>query len=388
MEMFSPLWGKVSKEQLRLMVQRMKNEKPHLFGDQVRLNSFFPPFPSPAFDRFFDAATKGRRVPMSLYLAVTDRCPFRCSHCSYAGREVGRMSHEKMLDVLDQIKRLGTCTIGFTGGEPLLRPDLEDFIAAAGPEMATVVFTTGYSLTAERAKRIADSGVTVVTIGVESTKPEEHDAVRCFPGSFEIARQAIAMLNEAGVYTAISTVGKRERIESGELERLYELGRSWGAKEFRIIPPVATGAMADRPESMLSAEEYQYLSDFHIQHNTAAGDGPVIAGFAYLESEQMFGCGAGYHHVFIDANGDVCPCDLTPMSFGNLMEESLAEVWDRMEPYFSKPRCGCVMGEIARSGKLTGCEKFPLSPAESMMVCPKRNPGDPLPDGYRMLMKD
>ena len=386
MEMFSPLLGKVPQEHLRYLLHRLKNEKPHRFNNQLRLNTFFPPYPSSAFDRFCRAIIECKRVPLSLYQAVTDVCPFRCPHCSYAGRPGGAMSRETLLDVIAQVKAAGTCTIGFTGGEPLMRDDLEEFIAAAGPEMATIVFTTGFSLDAARARKLADSGVTCVTVGLESSNPQEHDAVRGVPGSFEMARHAIALLNEAGVYTAFSTIGKREKIHSGELDRMYELGTKWGVREFRLLAPVATGAMAGCAASMLTDEEYQSLCTFHIRHNCTPGNGPVIASFAYLESSEMFGCGAGYHHVFIDANGEVCPCDLTPLSFGNTTRESFADIWKRMGEHFPKPRCGCLMGKISGETDLTKYDTFPLPVEQSQRICPKHNPTDPLPEGYRLLL--
>ncbi len=388
MEMFSPLMGKVPRAHLRYLLHRLKNEKPHKFGNQIRLNTFFPPYPSAAFDRFCQVIIDRRRIPLSLYQAVTDICPFRCDHCSYAKRESGSMSHNQLIDVIGQIKALGTCTLGLTGGEPLMRDDLEDLIIAAVPEMSVVVFTTGFGLDHARAKRLADSGVSCVTIGIESSNSEEHDGVRKARGSFADARAALDMLNEAGVYTAISTIGKREKIASGELERIYEMGAKWGAKEFRILAPVATGAMASCAASMLTDAEYQYLYDFHASHNCLPGDGPAIASFAYLESNSLFGCGAGYHHCFIDANGNVCPCDLTPLSFGNATQEPLSEIWARMGKHFPKPRCGCLMGKIARENDLSQYTELPLPPEKSLLLCPKTNSNDPLPEGYKLLLND
>ena len=52
---------------------------------------------------------------------------------------------------------------------------------------------------------------------------------------------ALEACGEAGIYTAISTIATHERLQSGELERMYQLGRSWGVSEFRILAPVATG---------------------------------------------------------------------------------------------------------------------------------------------------
>ena len=134
---------------------------------------------------------------------------------------------------------------------------------------------------------------------------------------------------------------------------------------------------------MLSEPEYQALADFHIRHNRNQG-GPAVASFAYLESDQMFGCGAGYHHLFIDSAGQVSPCDLTPLSFGNAAELPLAEIWESMADTFPHPRCGCLMRQLAEK---IGPEPLPIDPERSRMLCPPPDKDTPLPDGYRHLLK-
>ena len=123
--MFARMIGRVPPRHLWYLFRRLRYEKPHRFAGQIRVNTFFPPYPSPAFDRFCRAVIDRRRVPYSTYLAVTGRCPCRCEHCSYAGRPDRELPTTAMLDLIDQIKSLGTCTLGLTGGEPLLRDDLE-----------------------------------------------------------------------------------------------------------------------------------------------------------------------------------------------------------------------------------------------------------------------
>ena len=383
MRMFARMVGRVPAGHLWYLLRRMRNEKPHRFAGQTRINTFFPPYPSPAFDRFCRAVIERRRVPYSTYLAVTGECPFTCSHCSYAGRDDEPMSREQMLDVIHQIKFLGTCTLGLTGGEPLLRDDLEDLIAAASPEMVAIVFTTGHGLDARRAKRLAAAGTSCVTIGIESADAETHDRVRGQAGSFAEAEAAVQSCRDAGVYTAISTIGTRERIVGRELEAMYDLGKQWGVGEFRILAPVATGGLSGCSAAMLTPGERQALYDLHVENNRR-GSGPAVASFAYLESPDLFGCGAGFHHLFIDAAGNVCPCDLTPLSFGNVISEALADVWQRMAAFFPLPRCGCLMGELATE---LNCrpEKLPLPREQSETLCPARPAHDPLPEGYRRL---
>jgi len=370
----------------------MRNEHLHHWPDaggcdQVRLNSFFPPFPSRAFGRFIQAIVKRQRVPMSVYCAMTNECPERCSHCSLAGRRGEPLSTSQWLNMIAQAKTLGCATLGFTGGEPLLRDDLEQLVAAASDELATIVFTTGQGLTAQRAKRLREASLTNLTVGLEYSEAETHDEIRRRAGSFDQARHAVQLAQQAGLYTALSTIGTREKLANGaaELHAIYDLATQWGVQELRLLAPVATGAQVGCASFMLSPEEYRQLGDFHVTQNRRHA-GPAVTSFAYLESPDQFGCGAGYHHLFIDHAGEVCPCDLTPLSLGNVNETPLAEIWDAMASLFAKPRVGCLMGELATSSQLDGDAPLPLPREQSIPLLKTLKPTD-LPVGYQHLLK-
>ena len=382
LRMFLPLLGRVPMGHLWYLWRKMRNEKPHRFGRQVRINTFFPPWPSEAFRRFCRSVASRRRVPYSVYVGATGRCPYRCEHCSYAGRGGKEMSTAELIGVIRQIDRLGACTLGLTGGEPLERADLPELVSAAAP-MATIVFTTGHGLDDGVARRLAEAGVGCVTVGLESSDAAAHDAVRGVSGSFAVARRAVEACRAAWVYTAISTVGFREKIFSGELERLCALAAEWGAGEFRVLAPVATGGMTGCAAAMLSPGEMRALYDLHVTHNRRRG-GPAVASFAYLEADDLFGCGAGYHHLYVDAAGEVCPCDLTPLSFGNVLQKPLEEIWQEMAEHFAKPRCGCLMGQLSQ--RLAEGASLPLAPDQSARLVPPRAENAPLPEGHRRLL--
>ncbi|MBN1554071.1 MAG: radical SAM protein [Phycisphaerae bacterium] len=388
--MFAGFVGRVPMGHLLFLAKRMRNERPIRFNGRTRVNSFFPPFPSPAFDRFRRAVIKRKRVPYNAYLAVTSRCPYHCSHCSLAGRSGEELTTEQWLSVIEQLQELGACTVGFTGGEPMLRDDLAELIRAAGRDMATILFTTGYNLATTEARAFREAGLGCVTVGVESSDPREHNTIRAGEGdSFASASIAIAACQQEGLFTALSTIGTKERIHSGELERMYEMAREWHVGEFRLLAPVATGGKVGCSEFMLSDEEYAALAEFHIRHNrektswSRRPKPPAVASFAYLESTEMFGCGAGYHHLFIDAAGNVCPCDLTPLSFGNVLHEPLANIWRRMGESFPRPRRKCIMRTLA--GQLTD-QPLPIEPDQSAELIPPPDPTEPLPEGYRRLL--
>jgi MoaA/NifB/PqqE/SkfB family radical SAM enzyme len=287
-----------------------------------------------------------------------------------------------MLEVIREVKALGTATLGLTGGEPLLREDLEEMVAAAGPEMATILFTTGHGLDRARAARLARAGLGCVTIGIEEAEAAAHDRTRRERGSFAEAAAAMVACREAGLYAALSTVGTREKLASGGLERVYSLAKDWGARELRILPPAATGGWAGCEGVMLTPEDRAALAQFHAAHNRRRA-GPAVAAVGWLESEAMFGCGAGYHHLFIDAAGEVCPCDLAPLSFGSVADEPLARIWDRMAARFPVPRTRCVARSVA--AKLVG-ETLPLARGKSEAITAPPGEDDKLPEVYRRLL--
>ncbi len=379
--------GKLPFSHLWYLAKQFRNENPHKHNGKLYVNTFFPPFPSKAFNRFINTVLERKRVPYSTYFAVTDKCPYKCPHCSYGFHKKGNLDTRQAINVIEQIKSLGTITIGFTGGEPLLRDDIVELVGSAGDEIATILFTTGHRLTKELARALAGVGLGCMMIGIESDNPDKHDKVRGIAGSFEEAVRATGLSVEAGLYTAISTVATKEKIRTGQIPQMARMAENFGAHEFRVLEPVPTGGFYNQKEVALSSEETEYLSDFHKQWNRRKR-GPAVSGFSYLESDKMFGCGAGFHHLFVDAVGNVCPCDLTPLSFGNLRDESLEEIWLRMGQFFNLPRCGCFMKDICcRLNGIGGTPEFPLGPEESLRLCQLIGQDRKLPMIYINLFK-
>ncbi len=377
--------GRLPLAHLFNMVAKLRNENPHRHNGQLRINTFFPPYPSPAFDRFLASAIKRARVPYSCYFAVTDQCPYSCPHCSYGKHTPGRLDTENAVKVIDQIGSIGTITLGFTGGEPLLRDDIATLVKAAG-DCATIIFTTGYNLTDLLARKLADANLGCLMIGLESDNRREHDSTRGVCGSFDAGLAAINTSLQAGLYTAISTVATAAKIENGIIERMTLMAADLGVHEFRILEPIPTGSISGHPEQILNQSHSQRLYDLHVNWNRQNA-GPAISGFSYLESDELFGCGAGYHHLYIDALGSVCPCDLTPLSFGNVLETPLDLIWQQMDRYFHHPRCGCLMKEICSDiARHLDCP-LPLPPEISTQICDKIKPSHQLPGIFKKLLK-
>ncbi len=382
-KMYSPFFWKVPLKLSIYALGKFKYQNPQWFNNQIWVTTLTPPYPSKAFNRFMDVLIKDERYPQATDFAVTSKCPYNCPFCSYGRRIKKDLTTKQIIDIIDQLKNLKCSILGITGGEPLLRNDLEDIIKAATPEMFTNIFTSGYKLTSERVKSLKKAGLECVTIGLEYTDPKKQDQIRGSKGSFKYVENAIKICNEAEIFTSIATIATKEKIRIGELDRILKLSKDWNVCEIRLISPVATGRWTGCVNQMLGPKEFDQLRQFHIKQNETHTT-PIITWISYYESPELFGCLTGYRYVFIEASGEVCPCDVTPLSFGNVIKEPLKEIWKRMGKTFTRPRLNCLMAEI--SSKIDA-KILPLPPKKSIKLVPKINNATPLPEISKRLIK-
>jgi MoaA/NifB/PqqE/SkfB family radical SAM enzyme len=136
------------------------------------------------------------------------------------------------------------------------------------------------------------------------------------------------------------TVCTREMLESGEVLRIAQSAARLGVHEMRIIEPLPCGSLEGDSSATLTAEEKRRLVDLHVTIN-AEKSLPKAAVFAYTESDAQFGCGAGLQHSYVDAAGNLLPCDFVNKPFGNLLEESAEDIWARVRGTYAAPRCEC-----------------------------------------------
>lgn len=207
------------------------------------------------------------------------------------------------------------------------------------------------------------------------------------PRAYESAVRALEMSTRAGFYTFINAVADRRMVEAGEHERLYEFAARMRVHELRLLEPISCGRLAvDGQDSFLSTEHVDRLCRFHREKNRLAW-GPKVCAFPQVEGREQFGCTAGTLHLYVDASGEVCPCDLTPLSFGNVLAERLDTIWHRMTSALGTPRCQCIMktgGERVR--RHAKGKEFPLSPEESLSVVAE-TPHEPLPDYFENVTR-
>ena len=138
----------------------------------------------------------GQGIPLWLSLELTYRCPLKCSWCNnpldfedYGSQELSTAEWKK---VLDDARRLGALQLGFTGGEPMLRDDLEELVGHADRiGFYTNLITSGIGLTEERLLALKAAGLKHIQLSVQASRAELTDALvgaRAHAGKMEAAR--------------------------------------------------------------------------------------------------------------------------------------------------------------------------------------------------------
>jgi cyclic pyranopterin phosphate synthase len=155
-----------------------------------------------------------------LRISVTDRCQFRCTYCmprEVFGRDFAFLPRKELLsfEELARLARvfagLGVRKLRLTGGEPLLRRDLERLVAmlAAIDGIEDIALTTNGALLARKARALTDAGLRRVTVSLDSLDDAVFMALN--DAGFPVAPvlEAIAAAAEAGLPVKVNMVVKR-----------------------------------------------------------------------------------------------------------------------------------------------------------------------------------
>ncbi|TET38894.1 MAG: radical SAM protein [Planctomycetota bacterium] len=364
-----PPFSKLHPDVAAFFKDYLAGEKIQPFQGRHVVNTHFPPYPSGAFDNlvehFNQIGETAERKLYSVTLAITNRCEYNCWHCYNANRSQEDIPGETLKSIIRELQNLGAVTVALTGGEPLLRKDLEEIAATFDERTCLRLNTTGAGLSIERAAALRNAGLFAAGISLDSEDADEHDRLRGKAGAFETALDALAAASRAGLYPYVIAVATRDFLKRDRFISFMEFARNHGALEIHLLEPSATGKLAGHEDILLKKKERDLIIRYQ-KEMAEIEDMPILSSFTYLESSGTFGCGAGLTHLYIDGSGEVCPCNLVPLSFGNVRSQSLGSILDDMAAHFSKPRCNCV-GKILSNRIPEG--EVPAPPEVSKKVC-------------------
>ena len=298
-------------------------------------------------------------APFQVVWDVTYACNLHCKHCyATAGKKwKDELTTEQAKHAIDVFDRAGVTILAFSGGEPLVRPDIMELARyAADKGMYIAMATNGTLITKEKAKEMKKAGVQFVQISLDGVDAKTHDIFRGINGAFDKTVEGIKNSVARGFFVEISTTvtkynykqlpdiidfgeklganwlmaynfvptGRGKEIFKTDLtpdEREETLKMLWNElKKGREINVLSTAPQFARVALQQEKEEEEKIVPTHFYN-------PKLADQLIDLAEFIGGCGAGRFYMAMRANGDLQPCVFFPLKVGNILEDDFEELW-------------------------------------------------------------
>ena len=300
----------------------------------------------------------------SLIFHVTGLCNLKCRHCwqsaadekyhHAAAEQRGRIAPQDLARVLREGREVGLQCVKFTGGEPLLHPQIMDYmevVTRAG--MAVHLETNGTLLNERQVQRLKMFNGLLVAISLDGASAATHDRFRGVEGAFERAVAALRLLVRANVPAhVIMCLHQGNR---NDLDDLVRLGNDLQVASIKINPiqPLGRAKTMSEDNEALSLTEILQAAEYCARKLQ-----PMLAGdlffslpmaFRPLEDirRQHFSVCRILQILGLLPNGDVSICGVGNLDartvFGNIYQESLAAIWQRA-PFLKQLRQGLPEG--------------------------------------------
>lgn len=335
-------------------------------------------------------------APMWLLAELTYKCPLHCVFCSnptnYADH-LAEIGTEDWKRVFREARQMGAVQLGFSGGEPLLRDDLEELVAEARQlGYYTNLITSGIGLTEKRARALKDAGLDHIQLSFQDSTKELNDFLSS-TRTFDHKNKVAAIIKSLGYPMVLNCVMHRYNLP--HVGRIIEMAEAMGADYLELANTQYYGwawlnraALMPTPDELRAAEA---IVDSHRER--LAGRTKILwVSPDYVDAKPK-PCMAGWGAVFmvIAPDGTALPCHSARMlpgfDFPKVTEHSIAGIW-RDSDAFNRYRGTAWMSDTCLS-----CDQHPVDhggcrcqaflvtgdAAATDPVCPK-SPDRPLID--------
>jgi pyrroloquinoline quinone biosynthesis protein E len=276
-----------------------------------------------------------------LLAELTYRCPLHCPYCSNpvaypGGRE---LSTAEWCRVAGESSRLGVLQAGFSGGEPLLRADLPELIAAfRAAGLYTNLITSAVGLTRKRAEELRDAGLDNIQISFQSDEEAVANGI-AGTAAHQTKLHAARMVREIGFPLTVNVVLHRGNI--ARVAQIISLAESLEAERLELANAQYYG-WAFRNRAALLPTRGQIAQAAQVvgeQRKRLLGKMKILFVTPDYYSDRPKPCMNGWGTRFLTVNpvGDVLPCptasSIKDLRFDNIRERPLAWIWSDSESF-------------------------------------------------------
>ena len=275
--------------------------------------------------------------PLWLLAELTYRCPLHCVFCSnpvdYAQTHGSELSTAQWCDVLTQARALGAAQLGFSGGEPMLRADLETLVAHAH-ELGYYInlITSGVGLNRERIGALKAAGLDHIQLSFQDSTRELNDFLSS-TRTFELKRRVADLIKEHGYPMVMNCVLHRYNLP--HVDKIIDLALELGADYLELANTQYYGwAWLNRAALMPTAQQLAEAEAVVARYRERIGQRCQILFVVpdYFEQRPK-ACMNGWGRVFmaIAPDGTALPCHsartIPGLEFPRVDQHSLRHIW-------------------------------------------------------------
>jgi PqqA peptide cyclase len=351
--------------------------------------------------------------PTTLLAELTHRCPLRCPYCSNPLdliRAEGELRTEDWKRVFTEARELGVLQLGLSGGEPLIRKDLEELASHARQVgLYTTLVTSGLGLTRARAERLRDAGLEHIQISIQDVDPESAERIAGV-SSVKQKRAAVALVQEFGFAFSVNVVLHRANLD--RIGEIIELAASLGADRLELANTQYYGWGLENRAALMPTRDQVARAQVIAEEAIQRYRGRMQIIFVLPDYFERFpkACYGGWGKLYlvVAPDGRVLPChgatQITSLTFDNVRDRSLHWIWQESpafklfrgdswmkEPCRSCPRKavdfgGCRCQAFALTGDAANTDPVcTLSPDRGLIDAAVAGPEGPAEYRYRIL---
>lgn len=351
-------------------------------GGNLILHSHLPPLNSKAYSRFVKEHLLVKSAgPSHAQIGITNACPQNCEYCYSKARTGKVMETETIKRTIRDLKSMGVFWIGLTGGEPLLNKNIAEIVETIGDDCSSKLFTTGCTLTKQCALDLKNAGLVSVSVSLDHWKEAEHDKVRRYKGAFRTALDAIEIFKKTGgLHVGVSAVLSKEMLRESLVDEYLQFLQGLGIHEAWLSETKPSVGAHQKKQLVITEEERAMLIRTQDRYNK---EGRMTVNYlGHFEDAQHFGCSAGHKMIYVDSCGEVSPCVFIPMSFGNVKEKSVTEIFREMRQRFPTENSCFINKNFERLQSAQG-SGLPIGKEESIRIMNDMEFG-PLPKFFQL----
>mgnify|MGYP001216537506 FL=1 len=275
--------------------------------------------------------------PLWLLAEITYRCPLHCAFCynptDYADHTKNELNTDEWIKVLRDARKMGALQLGISGGEPLLRDDIEDIVTEANQlGYYSNLITSGVGLTEKRIDSFKAGGLDHIQLSMHDITEEISNFVTDTK-TFKLKQKVAAMIKDRGYPMVLNVVIHRYNI--GHIKEILEMAEKLGADYVELANTQYYGwSLINRNQLMPTKEQIDEAEKITNEFREYIGNKMKIF-FVVPDyyAERPKKCMNGWGEVFmiVTANGDVLPCHsarvLPNIDFPNVKNDQLNEIW-------------------------------------------------------------